>query len=160
MHPYIPHLLSDIASAQRIEPEAAVYPQTFEEEMEEIERWVAGEEPLYSFGYYCGLNPAQFPPSAQLSNEEMALVNKALRKMMFTWNLDASFPSDLPIPFTYDLLVKTLNEKTSIPNSGFMCFDYCSGYAPDCIFKEYCSCLQYWNNKVDDMDDLPSTGMR
>lgn len=28
-----------------------------------------------------------------------------------------------------------------------MDFDYCSGYAPDCVFGKYCSCLDYWNKQ-------------
>jgi len=46
MHPYIPHLLDDIAAAHRNElPEPIPHtPQTFEEEMEEIEQWVAGKK--------------------------------------------------------------------------------------------------------------------
>jgi hypothetical protein len=52
--------------------------------------------------------------------------------------------------------------KTTIVNSGQMSFDFCSGYAPDCVFKEYCLCWEIWNaEENDDMDinlnegDLP-----
>ena len=30
-----------------------------------------------------------------------------------------------------------------------MSFYFCSGYAPDCVFKEFCNCLEYWNNPID-----------
>ena len=66
---------------------------------------------------------------------------------MFSWNLDADFPKTLPPALYYNFLINTLNEKTTIPNSGFMTFDYCSGYAPDCVFKEYCPCLKFWNEE-------------
>jgi len=39
--------------------------------------------------------------------------------------------------------------KTGIANSGMMSFDFCSGYAPDCIFKEYCPCQEFWNTPID-----------
>jgi hypothetical protein len=51
--------------------------------------------------------------------------------------------------------------KTNIVNSGDMTFDFCTGYAPDCIFKEYCPCLEIWNETDDDRnvtwndDELP-----
>ncbi len=152
MHPYIPHLLDDIAAAHRNElPEPIPHtPQTFEEEMEEIEQWVAGEEAPHSFSYYCGLKPEEFPPAAQLTPEEMLIVCKTFRQMMFSWNLSADFPETLPPDRDYELLVNTLNEKTDIPSFGFMHFDYCSGYAPDCVFKEYCACLKYWNEDEED----------
>lgn len=26
-------------------------------------------------------------------------------------------------------------------------FDFCTGYTPDCVFKQYCTCLEIMNNK-------------
>lgn len=154
MHPYLPHLLSDIAAAHRHEqPEFSGEAKSFDQEMEEIEKWLESEEPAHSFSYYCGLKTKNFPPPEQLTNKEMKTVCKAFRRMLFTWNLGADFPEKLPVAWTYNFLVKTLDEKTTIPDSGFITFDYCSGYAPDCVFKEYCSCLQYWKDSTNDKKD-------
>lgn len=165
MHPYLPHLLSDIESARRTEiPEEPARKISFEEEMEEIERWLEGEEPDHTFGYYCGLDANNFPPPEQLTMKDRKEVCKAFMQMMFTWNLDISMPKNFPTTLRYSFLIKTLNEKTAIVNSGFVSFDYCSGYAPDCVFKEYCMCLKYYNDvpgddmdktTCDDSDDLP-----
>ncbi len=156
MHPYIPFLLDDIAAAQRQEiPEYEEPEQDMEDYFEEIERWFEGEEEhKHTFGYYCGLNSENFPPPEQLTDEEMVLVRKAFEKMMYTWNQGVDFPENLPPAFAYKLTVDMLNEKTNIPNSGFMTFDFCSGYAPDCIFKEYCPCLEIWNEISDDDMDM------
>ena len=156
MHPYLPHLLSDIESAHRTEiPKEPVRKISFEEEMEEIERWVQDDEPEHTFGYYCGLASTNFPPPEQLTKKDMKLVCKAFKQMMFTWNLDIDLPENFPTAFRYSFLIKTLNEKTAIVNSGCMSFDYCSGHAPDCIFKEYCRCLKYYKNFPDnDMDNI------
>lgn len=145
MHPYLHHLLRDIAAAHRTGVPPDEPPKTFEEEMEEIERWCAGEEAPYTFGDHCGLKAEDFPPPSQLTPNEMRLVCKAFRRMMFTYNLDDSFPKTLPPAFDYELLVATLAEKTFIPSSGTAGFDYCNGYAPDCVFKEYCRCWDAWN---------------
>ncbi len=151
MHPYIPHLLADIAVAHRTEmPAASMPPMSFEEEMEEIEKWVAGEEPDHTFGYYCGLNAVDFPPAEQFTEGEMKLVLKAFNRMMFSWNLDISLPDTLPVALAYKMTIDTLNSKTHIVNSGMMGFDFCTGYAPECIFKEYCPCLEIWNRKEDE----------
>lgn len=53
------------------------------------------------------------------------------------------------VSFAYKMIADSLNMKTSIVNSGAMSFDFCSGYAPDCIFKEYCPCLEFWNTPID-----------
>lgn len=53
MHPYLPHLLADIAAAHRTEIPEEETEQTIEEHLEAVDRWVSGEEPEHSFGYYC-----------------------------------------------------------------------------------------------------------
>lgn len=155
MHPYLPHLLGDIATAHRTEiPLEEKPPLSFEEEMEEMENWFERNEPAHSFGYYCGLEAANFPPPEQFNNDEITMVLDALKQLMFTWNLGISLPESLPLPVAYTLMVDTLNTKTDIVNSGMMTFDFCSGYAPDCILKEYCPCLEFWDEDLaGDKDD-------
>ena len=69
MHPYLTHLLNDIAAAHGSEvPAEQKSYLSFEEEMEEIEKWVEGEEPAHTFGYYCGLEAINFPPPKQLTD--------------------------------------------------------------------------------------------
>lgn len=31
-----------------------------------------------------------------------------------------------------------------------MRFDFCTGYSPDCVFKEHCPCLKIWNESTDE----------
>ncbi len=158
MHPYIPHLLDDIKKAHRtgiIEPEV---PKSFEEEMEAIERWCDGEDPIHNFGYYCMLQPENFPPVEQLGNEDIIQVNTAFCEMMNTWNLNIDLPEAMPQKVRYSFLVNTLNEKVDIVNSGFCTIDFCTGYAPDCKLKEYCPCLEFWNSLPEEnMDDIKSS---
>lgn len=148
MHPYLPHLLADIESAHRIKTSEVPEPLeiSFEEHMEQVERYASGPEPDYTFSFYCGLKAEQFPPPEQLTGDDMKLVCEAFRTMMLTWNLDAAFPERLPIERAYSLLVGTLNENTMIVDMGCIYFDYCTGYAPDCVLKEYCRCLEYWES--------------
>src|SRR5687767_9575840 len=101
MHPYIPYLLNDIAAAHRTGPPEPDYPKTIEEELEEIERWVEGEESPHTFSYYCGLETVNFPPPEQLTHEEIKQVLTAFGHMMFSWNLDIDLPEALPLPIAY-----------------------------------------------------------
>ncbi|CAN5144952.1 hypothetical protein BH20BAC1_BH20BAC1_03400 [soil metagenome] len=151
MHPYIPHLLADIAAAHRDEnaiPQENH--QSIETHLEEVDRWINGEMPEHTFGYYCGLRSIDFPPPEQLTIKEMKLVCRAFEHLLFTWNSGIDLPKKLPVRLRYQFTVDTLNQEIAIVNSGFMTFDYCSGNAPDCIFKEYCPCLEIWNNPEDD----------
>lgn len=146
MHPYIPFLLSDIKAAHRTEiPTEPGRNISFEEEMEDIEKWLEGEEPVDNFGYYCGLEAVNFPPPGQLTKKDMKLVCIAFKEMMYSWNLGIELPKKFPVNLEYSFLVNTLNEKTEIINNGIMSFDFCTGYAPDCVFKEYCMCLKEWD---------------
>ena len=145
MHPYIPHLLADIEAAQRTEIPEEKFHQSMEEHFEEIDKWLSGETPDRTFGYYCGLDPANFPPVEQLTDEEMIIVRKAFEKMMHTWNYSIHLPENLPVPFAYELIVNSLNHESTLMDSGVMHFG-CSGYAPDCELKEYCPCWEFWND--------------
>lgn len=155
MHPYLPHLLADIAAAHRAEiPDEKETEQTLEEHFETIDRWLSGEKPERTFGYYCGLDTEIFPPAEQLTDEEMMIVRKAFDQMMLTWNHAFSLPENLPVAFAYPLMVNSLNHETDMVNCGCMHFDFCSGYAPDCELKEYCPCLKIWNEEEDDDMDI------
>lgn len=152
MHPYIPHLIADIEAAHRKDaPQEKEEEKTMEEYFEEIDRWVSGvdERP---FSYYCGLTTDIFPPPQQLTEHEMEIVNQAFLEMTESWNLWVDLPKNLPVAFAYDLLVNLLNRETMIPNEGFVGFDFCTGYAPDCELKEYCPCLKIWNSPDSDDD--------
>lgn len=152
MHPYIPHLLEDIAKAYRRNPlEVFSNSQTLEEHFEEIENWIANE-PQNTFGDYCGLKVEDFPPADQLLEDDMVTVCKAFEKMMRSWNLDIDLPDKLPIAIAYSMTVETLNEKTAIVNHGFMTFDYCSGSPDGCAFKEYCPCIDRHKDLPKDFD--------
>jgi hypothetical protein len=147
MHPYLSHLIADIEAAQHAQdPNEMPRVQSIEEHFEEVERWISGEDPQHTFGYYCGLEAVNFPPADQFTDEEIKLVCNAFEHMLFTWNSGTEFPDKLPPAFRYKLMVNILDEGFTPVNSGSMTFDFCSGYAPDCIFKEYCSCLDMWND--------------
>lgn len=149
MHPYIPHLIADIKTAHRKEiQEEENIPQSLEEHLEEIEAWVRGDEPEHTFGYHCGLKSEDFPPPEQLTEKEMKLIRNEFERMMYTWNVDIDLPEKLPVDFAYKMIVDTLDTKIMIVTSGSTGFDFCSGNAPDCIFKEFCPCLESWNNPM------------
>ena|SRR5690606_13599658 len=145
MHPYLPHLLADIQAAHRnIEP-PVITRQNTETNFDDVIQWLENNEPQHTFGYFCGLDPVNFPPTHQLSLKDIKLVCQAFQEMMFSWNLEIDLPEQLPLPITYKMMVNSLNTKTEIVDSGFLTIDSCTGYAPDCIFKEFCPCLDVWH---------------
>jgi hypothetical protein len=55
-------------------------------------------------------------------------------------------PKKLPMPIAYRMMIGTLDTKTQIVDEGNLGFNFCTGDAPDCIFKEFCPCLEFWND--------------
>src|SRR5260221_12776562 len=106
MRSYINQLLEDIANAQReeisVQEMIAAFPKTFEEEMEEIERWVENE-PVQTFSYYCGLEKQHFPPAEKLTKKQMKQIIKAFEHLLYTWNLSADMPENFPLEKKYTL---------------------------------------------------------
>jgi hypothetical protein len=148
MHPYLPHLIADIRAAHRSKTIhlTETPPASIEEELEEIEQWVTREVPEHTFGYYCGLETWQFPPAEQLSKKDIIQVCDAFREMLFSWNAGISLPDALPLPLQYQFTVNTLDEDFTVVNTGEIVFDFCSGDAPECPFREYCPCLKLCND--------------
>lgn len=152
MHPYIKHLLSDIKGAEKPDedPIEEQLPKSFEEEMEEIERWVSseGETPLSRL---TNLNKEDFPPPEQLTEKDMEAVLGAYDNMLATWNISVDYPEVMPTIDRYKFLRKTiLKDKVTPMSFGFVHLDYCTGNPEGCEWGKYCSCLDYYNELTDE----------
>jgi hypothetical protein len=158
MQSYINQLLEDIADAQRIDEPYSITEkeksQSIEEHFIEIERWLEGEEPDHTFSYYCGLQKEQFPPAEKLTELQLKQINNAFRHLLFSWNLDANIPKEVPSAKTYSMLISLLDNKTDIVNSGFMTFEFCQYDPASCPFEQYCSCKEFENDSENDMDNF------
>lgn len=106
-----------------------------------------------TFSNHCGLESQFFPPADFFTDEELKLICSAFEKMMLTYNLTIDYPENVPISLVYEMIIKALDSETSITNHGMLHFDYCSGYAPDCPWKEFCPCLYIWNTPDEKFDD-------
>lgn len=124
--------------------------QTVENHFADVEKYLYGFTPMRTFSSYCGLESQYFPPADFFTDEELLLICNAFEKMMFSWNLGVDYPENLPIARRYKAIIQTLDMKTGIVSSGMLHFDYCTGNAPDCVWKEYCPCLQIWNSETYD----------
>ncbi|MBX3253234.1 MAG: hypothetical protein KF862_03750 [Chitinophagaceae bacterium] len=154
MHPYLPHLLADIAAAHRSTSEPPQqHEQSLKVHFEEIERWVAGEMEEHTLGYYSGLESQNFPPPGQFTQKELRIIWDAFSRMLSSWNASLDLPKKMPLHIKYGFMVGMLNKPFMVVDHGNIGFDYCTGYAPGCELKEYCPCLEIWNKP-----DLPVSG--
>ena len=145
MEKYIKQLVGDLQNAQRqltkAEKEKS---ETFEQHIEEVERYLAGEEELtqFSFGDHCGLKKEQFPPHKRLTYEQINEISEAFINLLFTWNISVDFPDELPVEMAYETLITILDRKFVIPLSGFIGVEFCEDNPDKCRFKEYCTCKE------------------
>lgn len=161
MQSYINHLLEDIVNAERADEMKTNFgsekEQTFEEHIEEVERFLE-QNPAHTFSYYSGLKKEQFPPVEKLNEEQLLQINKAFEHLLFTWNLDVAIPEGIPSAKYYLLLISVLDEKTDIPESGFITFEFCNYDPPSCPFEEHCSCKDFELDNKDSMDNYKQDG--
>ena len=163
MQSYINHLIEDITQAERSQElytrDNFGQPKTLEEEFAEIERWLE-QGPAHTFGYYCGLEQEQFPPAEKLTEKQLKQVIKSFSHLLFTWNLNADIPANVPLNKKYALLISILGEKTDIVSIGFLTFDFCNYDPPSCPFEEHCICKDFEDYTNDIMsDDLPDEAL-
>lgn len=123
--------------------------QTMEQHFKNVENFLSLGFSMQTFSEYCGLESKYFPPAEYFSEEEQQVICYEFEKMMLTWNLAIDNPEKLPLSILYNTLIGILDTKTAIVRHGTIHFDFCSGFAPDCIWKEYCTCLEIWNSDKD-----------
>jgi hypothetical protein len=153
METYVTQLVEDIKNAGRMVPIPLKRKLSFEEEMEAVEHWACGSERPQSFSRVCNLPFEQFPPVDQLKEEEMRSIIKAIEDMFETWNHQVCLPENIPVAIAYPLVVGLMNEEAWYLPRGAICHDFCTGYSPECELKEYCSCLEYWNKPLINLEN-------
>ena len=148
MKRYLDNLVGDIKKAHRstFHPITNTEEISFLEEMEIIEKWVAGTVDQSTLSYHCGLLASEFPPTNQLQLDEIEGIIEAFNEMLASWHIAADIPQNLPVQRAYTLLIGLLDKDVCYFPGGTLHFDFCTGYAPDCELKEYCPCLQHWNS--------------
>ncbi len=161
MQRYINQLLEDIIKAERETQNTlaenlvdhadsldidSLESDAMDGDFEDLERWMESD-PAQTFSHFCGLQKEQLPPAERLTEIQMQQIINAFYHLLHTWNLGASIPEKFPINRHYTLLTSMLDEKTTIVNSGFITFDFCSGNPEGCRFEEYCECLKYWKEE-------------
>jgi len=143
MHPYILHLLNDIQAAHRSETGEKPRIVSFEEQMEEAERFVTRPFGKGTLSDHCGLNREIFPPVEQLSEEDMRLVNEQFINMLRSWHAEIGLPTEMPTAMQYQLLVDLLDHDFMYFEYGFYGIDFCTGNPEGCKLGAYCPCLEH-----------------
>ncbi len=155
MEKYVSQLIEDILDAQRIEDEALEEEKEFdiEDHFAEVERYISGEGEE-QLGDILGFKKIQFPPVERLNDEQMQSISEAFVQCLFSWNITAEIPENIPISLKYNLLVSTLEKKVFMQISGFIHLEFCHYDVETCPFGlEFCQCKDF-ENDFDDMDTI------
>ena len=143
MHPYIPHLITDIQNAFRAPKKKRSEEVSFEEKIREVENYVHRPLGFHTFGGFCGLKREDFPPSDQLTDADMLLVIEQFKALLKTWHAEVGLPEEMPVLRQYNLFVEILDYDFMYIEHGFYGIDFCTGDPEGCELGEYCPCLKY-----------------
>lgn len=153
MHPYLSHLLGDIAQAKANPPHPPVpLPEPedgFEAHMAQVEAYLHG--PMHDFGYWTGIPWEALPPPEEFGEADVAILTEALIGLWQAYNADPEFPKGMPAREKYRAMRDSWKEEITMmqdssPGSHFS-YDFCSGYAPGCALGKYCSCWAFWEEE-------------
>ena len=150
MQKYINQLLQDLLAAQRPQPDWKDEPQTFEEYIEEVERFLEGGDETVepSFGEVCGIDTEQFPPASRLNAEQTESLSNAIKELLWTWNIILELPDTLPVEQVYFFQIEVFDMKIVIANSGRVHIDFCEDDFNLCAFGEdHCTCKKEWEKE-------------
>lgn len=101
--------------------------------------------PMKTFSELTGISPGQLPPPDQLSTAQQIQLGQAIIELWRIFNILAEFPDTVPDEAYYSILRKCWTaEEVQVLGLTHLHYDFCTGYAPDCILGEYCPCKKYW----------------
>ena len=113
MHPYLTHLLSDIAYAT----ENVSWP-SFEEAMDWHD-WISPEEedriaPARDLEAWTGIKQEQLPPVAMLSDDQVHVLLEALKKMLDAYNWSFVLQISVPERVQYETIRLNFNQQAKV----------------------------------------------
>lgn len=141
MKRYLDQLLSDIANAS----ENADFP--FVEHDSDLHDWVSPEEedktaPVRNLEEWTGISKDQLPPQEKLSDDQVATLLNALKKMLDNYNWSFVLQTEVPDRIQYVALRDNFNQEAKVKrwHNGF--FELCRPGTEHgkCSLGEYCQC--------------------
>jgi hypothetical protein len=151
MQTYITQLIEELHASQ-INAQHVINKQLIEENFEahmaDVEHYLSndGAQPIYEI---IGLLPECFPPATRLNENQLTTVSSALLECLSSWNICIDLPEKLPAALAYTLLVKSLQDKIVVQNSGVIHLELCHYDSEDCPFgTAYCRCMDSEDDHV------------
>lgn len=147
MERYLEQLIGDLHTLYRRNREVKRFSDPAAE-LSEVDR-VIDEKPLITLSEVMGIDPAVFPDSEKLTEEQAA---KLARNILALWKyyfIEAVYPENFPMHRLYPLLVKKFSEKCmyfGCISGGTTYIEFCEYDPAHCPFgREYCD--QCWDNE-------------
>jgi len=151
MKKYLTQLHADLRTAHRSEKNWDEYPkesQTIEEHFEEVEAFLNWEEEKHigpTFGEVCGIDKKAFPPISKLQSKEIETLSKAIKELLWTWNITLDLPDTLPKEQVYFFRVEVFDMQVMIVDSGMVGVSFCEDDFNLCVFDaNHCDCKKRW----------------
>lgn len=152
MKKYITQLLADLQDAHRPEKDWSEDNDTttFEQHIEEVERFLNYEdEPTGpTFGEACNVDKQVFPPAERLQPHQIEILNSAIKKLLWTWNITVELPDTLTLKKVYFFYVEMFDTQVMIVDSGMIGVDFCESDFDLCPFGEaHCTCKKDYEER-------------
>jgi hypothetical protein len=147
MDRYIEQLISDINNSKK-QDKIELSSQSFDEEMEEIERFVS-EDPEFTLGHQIKLDKNIFPPKEKLSKSQCNRIVEALKDTYSSYLISLDIPDKIPIETKYEFYVNFLEQKVFMSDYTNLNADFCSDDFSICPFGvSNCKCYKNWKKDV------------
>jgi hypothetical protein len=144
MDQYIRQLIEDMgrAAGQAPPPNYSRYSemdeeQAFQEEMEEIEKFVEGKgERLEDI---IGIPQSLLPEDEKLSDAQLQRLVKEMEKLLQAWNFYPEYPENAPARMKYQALREIWINDFIHMTEGMVHINFCGDNGKNCIFPGYCN---------------------
>lgn len=142
MHTYLDQILEDLRAAQAQPPEATKFfsHEAAGDPIQEVEAFL--KSPQHDFAYWTGISQEALPPLEALPADRVQELVDELKALWRAHKVEPLFPPNTPAWGQYRALRACW---TSEVGTNVTCtFDFCTGYAPDCVLEDFCPCKETW----------------
>lgn len=135
MHRYIQQLIEDFNNAEAGTPPEKNFDNSYEEFEKMMLEFEEGE--LVPAKNKVGVSYEELPPAGKMNDEQVQQLLEAMLNALSANGIEISFPGDkIPVKLAYTELREHFKEGFYLMPGWVI--DFCSGWCPDCAFKDYC----------------------
>lgn len=155
METYLRQLHQDIEKAAKLlcarfeaRDKALFFEDPFERDLFFVEAML--HAPSYDFAYWTGIKQEELPEAGKLTEAQYLSLFEAILDLWHAMRMEAVFVEGASPQLCYEA-VRSVWKEEFVAGCDGLVWDFCSGWAPTCVFGDLCPCWEVFGEEESPM---------